>query len=563
MKKNRLILIAILILAFALRFWKLSSFPALNADEAALGYNAWSLIKTGLDEHGNSWPIHLQSFNDYKPALYAYLTMPIIAFHGLTIISVRIAGAFLGVLTVLAVYLLAKEMGKSENFRKLGKNIFPLIAAFFIAISPWHIHFSRGGWEVNVATFFVTIGIWLILKWTNIARAKDYSKFSLHSTTVLTLGVSAFILSLYTYHAARVIVPLLGIGFFVLFWKKIVGRWRSILAAGVVGLILVIPLVNDLAGPAGLSRAAGVGIFSDPGPLNEINEQRGEHSDLRGMSARALHNKPINYALAFAENWVEHFSGEFLFLSGDEIQRNKVPEHGQMYLIDLLFVVLGFVAVTRVFDKRWALILWWLSVAPVAAALTFQSPHALRSQNMVIPLVLISAYGFTYSISWFRKSFKSKYVYGVWCAVCGFLILWGFSRYQHHYWIHMPNAYPFSSQYGVDELIRYVDQEGEKYETIVITDRYDQPYILTLFYLQYPPEKFQTDHELTAPDGYGFSTVRSFDKYRFHSVEWPATPDQYDNSLIAGTDEEIPAATNIVKTIEFPSGETAFEIVAN
>ena len=65
MTKNKIILILIIILAFVLRFWRLDSYPAFNADEAALGYNAYSLITTGKDEHGNSWPIHFQSFNDF------------------------------------------------------------------------------------------------------------------------------------------------------------------------------------------------------------------------------------------------------------------------------------------------------------------------------------------------------------------------------------------------------------------------------------------------------------------------------------------------------------------
>src|SRR3990167_10378583 len=106
MKTNKILLIAILLLAALLRFWKLNDYPALNADESAIGYNAYSLIQTGMDEHGNSWPIHFQSFNDYKPGLYFYLVLPLVKILGLNAWAVRIPGAILGVLTVLAVYLL-------------------------------------------------------------------------------------------------------------------------------------------------------------------------------------------------------------------------------------------------------------------------------------------------------------------------------------------------------------------------------------------------------------------------------------------------------------------------
>ncbi|MDO8341144.1 MAG: phospholipid carrier-dependent glycosyltransferase, partial [Candidatus Woesebacteria bacterium] len=103
---KKLLFILIIVLAFGLRFYRLDSYPAFNADEAAIGYNAFSLIKTGMDEHGNSWPIHFQSFNDYKPGLYFYTVIPFVKLLGLNEWAVRIPGAFAGVLTVLVLYYL-------------------------------------------------------------------------------------------------------------------------------------------------------------------------------------------------------------------------------------------------------------------------------------------------------------------------------------------------------------------------------------------------------------------------------------------------------------------------
>src|SRR3990167_1260706 len=100
----------IIALAFVLRFYRLGDYPSLNADEAAIGYNAYSLLETGKDEHGNPWPLHFQSFNDYKPGLYFYLVLPFVKFLGLNEWSVRIPNAFLGVATVYVLYLLIKEL---------------------------------------------------------------------------------------------------------------------------------------------------------------------------------------------------------------------------------------------------------------------------------------------------------------------------------------------------------------------------------------------------------------------------------------------------------------------
>ncbi len=496
--KKNLTIILVILLALVLRFWRLDTYPAFNADEAAVGYNAYSLIQTGRDEHGNSWPIHFQSFNDYKPGLYFYLVIPFVKIIGLNEWAVRIPGALLGVLTVLVLYFLGKELFQDRYKFKVGRLRFTFgeITALMLAVSPWHIHFSRGGWEVNAATFLITLGALMFLR---AARNPSFKSFA--------FSILPFVLSLYTYHAARVIVPLLGVGLFAIYGKDLIKNTKPALKAGLIGLVLLLPLILDLTKGSVFSRAAGVGLFADPGPLNRINEQRGEHNDFTGLGAKLLHNKAVNYGLAFIKNWAEHFHGEFLFLSGDGIQRNKVPETGQMYLLDSLFILIGLIVIAKL--PRWPrglkVVLWWLVIAPTAAALTFQSPHALRAHNMVIPLTMISAYGLVNLVSWLQtKNLKIGVL--ILIALC----VWQFARYEHMYWDHMTKEFPFSSQYGVKELISYIRDNNEKYNKIIITDRYDQPYILFLFYLKYSPAQFQSEHQLTPRDQFGFSTVPDF-----------------------------------------------------
>lgn len=551
---KKIFLIAIILLAAVLRFWRLDSYPALNADEAAIGYNAYSLIQTGKDEHGNPWPIHFQSFNDYKPGLYVYLVLPFVKFFGLNEWSVRIPGALLGVATVYIVYLLIRELKIGDSLEIENWKL-EILAPAWLAISPWYIHFSRGGWEVNVATFFITAGILVFLK-------------SLRNPKLFTFSFLLFALSLYTYHSARVIIPLLGFGLILIYRKQLFVRknLKFLLFNFLFLLLILLPLAKELTGPAGFSRAAGVGLFADPGPFNRVNEQRGEHANLASLSAKILHNKPVNYALAFAQNWLKHYHGEFLFLSGDDIQRNKVPETGQMYLVDLLFVLIGLVSLlnSKFQIPNSKLVLWWLAVAPLAAALTFQSPHALRAQNMVIPLTVISAIGAAKIID-LLAGLPVKWLRITGCGLVGVLIFWSLARYEHMYWVHMAKEYPFSSQYGVKELVTYLNSGvADKYQNVVVTDRYDQPYILFLFYLKYDPAKFQKEHTLTPRDQYGFSTVRSFGKYVFVSIhDWDSLRTEYRNSLVVGTDEEIFPGTNVVKEIYGSNGYKYFQIIAN
>lgn len=537
---NKISLIIILLLAAFLRFSSLTSMPPLNADEAAIGYNAYSLLQTGKDEHGNPWPIHFESFGDYKPGGLFYIVLPFIKFMGLTELAVRLPGALLSIAAVLLIYLLVVELFKNRNLA--------LLASLFLAISPWHIHFSRGGWEVSAATTFILLGIYGFVK------AQTNPKF-------LFVSVLGFLLSIYTYHAARIVSPLLVLSLLVFYRKKLLSKWKPtkhLLLSGILGIVVCIPLLIDLLGPAGVSRAAGVGLFADEGPFWRTNEQRGEHKEFASPLSTLLHNKAVNYGLAFAENYLEHFDGDFLFISGDDIQRNKVPEFGQMYLIQIVFLLFGFVAISQN-TKNWWPVLAWLLISPIPAALTFQSPHALRAQNMVIPLTIISAYGLYALVSWFRKNTNKHPTFAL-CTLIFALVLWDTSRYLHEYYTHLGKEYPFSSQYGAKEMVGFVMENESKFKEIYITDRYDQPYILYLFYSKTDPAKFQKDHKLTPRDKFGFSTVRDFDKYKFVSINWDKMRD-LRNVLLIGTPEEFKIDANVTHEVPFPSGKPAYKVV--
>lgn len=539
LKYKNIILIAIIILAFVLRFYKLNTIPAINADEASWGYDAYSLIQTGKDQHGNAWPIDFQSFNDYKPGLYGYIILPFVKVLGLNEWSVRLPNALLSVISVYLIYLLVKELFGKD------KEIHALFAALFLAISPWHIHFSRGGWEANVATFFITLGVFLFVK------------------RKLALSILFLVLSMYTYQATRVFAPLIGFGLVLIYRKELFTR-KNIkhLAFNTIFLtILLLPLVIDFTKGNVLSRAAGVGLFADPGPRSRVEELRGEHPDINSIIVKAIHNKVVTYSLAFVANWASHFHGEFLFLSGDAVQRNKVPETGQMYLTDIIFVGAGLIYIFRKkLDKSWQIILMWVVVGPVASALTFQAPSALRAENLVVPLVVVSSFGLT-KIT--ELIYKYKKISSLAYLFIGLFVIWGLARYLQMYYVHMAKEYPYSSQYGVKELVSFIQTKQDKFKKVLVTDRYDQPYVLFLFYMKYPPAKFQNEHTLTPKDQYGYSTVNHFDKYFFTSIKFEEAKTDNPNSLIVGTKEEIPKETNIIKDIYDSNKFLYFRIVAN
>jgi len=198
-KKNWILIIFILIGSF-LRLWKLSSIPPqLTTDEVALGYNAYSILKTGKDEYGKVLPLIFQSYGDYKPGLYIYSTIPSVAIFGLNEFSTRLPSALGGILTILLVYLIVKKLFKNNKLA--------LISSLVTAINPWLIFFSRGAWEANFSLTLTLLGIYFFLLFLEKPKNLIFSAFF-------------FALTLLTYQGAKLSSLLVLISLFVAFYKK-------------------------------------------------------------------------------------------------------------------------------------------------------------------------------------------------------------------------------------------------------------------------------------------------------------------------------------------------------
>jgi len=76
----------------------LGSTPSgLSVDEAAIGYNAYSILETGKDEYGQSFPVLIKSFGDYKAPVYTYLLVPVYKLWGMNVFTTRSISAAAGV----------------------------------------------------------------------------------------------------------------------------------------------------------------------------------------------------------------------------------------------------------------------------------------------------------------------------------------------------------------------------------------------------------------------------------------------------------------------------------
>jgi len=322
---------------------------------------------------------------------------------------------------------------------------------------------------------------------------------------------------------------------------------KNTIIAIFLAIILTTPVTLSFLNSGGTARFGGVGLTADLGPLWRANELLNHHGQPITLVNRVMHNKRILYLLSWLEKYSSHFTADFLFINGDEVARSKSVEIGQFYLFQLPFFLFGLYFLTKTKHKLIKqLTFFLLLITPLASSLTFQAPSALRALSMVIPVSIFIGYGIDKLCSFINhKSYILLLIF----------YMYSLAYYLNSYFILYPKMYPLAWQYSFDQVIPIVEENKTKYENVYFTNKYDQPYILYLFYSQYDPQKLHPQIQLTPPDQFGFSTVSKIDNINF-SV--PPTDEISQNSIIFASDENV--SLNINQIINFPNGQQAFKI---
>src|SRR5579859_1092348 len=109
----------------------------LNRDEAALGYNAYSILKTGKDEYGKILPVTITSFGDEKLPGYVYALIPFIDAFGLNIFAIRLPSLLAGFVIIFEVGILTLFIGRNLKLSQQTQILFSTLAMLFLAVSTW------------------------------------------------------------------------------------------------------------------------------------------------------------------------------------------------------------------------------------------------------------------------------------------------------------------------------------------------------------------------------------------------------------------------------------------
>lgn len=519
-------LLLIVFLAAFLRFYKIDSVPpSLTWDEAAVGYNAWTIANYGRDEYGKFFPFYFRSFGEDKQPIHIYITAAFVKIFGLSEFSTRLPAAIFGTLNVIIIFFLARILFKS--------NLVGILSAFFLSISPQNIYFSRFNHEANFALFFfmsATILFYLSFK----------------NSKLLILSILAFILSMISYHAAEIVVPPIVLLLFILYFKRLMqARTNLIIAAFLVISFIIFAILQP--------RLLGISRFNQTVQKETEIEKTEAYKLTRNYLLGRINLILIQYS------W--HLDPKYLLISGDKNPRLSSQGAGEFYKIDIMFLILGIFYLIKNKSKERFLLLGWALLGPLPSALFAEAPHAARAYLMTGSWHIIAALGFLSLINSFIKKILKSIVSYVFILI--FFI--SFVAYFRDYLTVFPKRYAIDWQYGMKQVVEYV-KEQKQYNQIYTTAIRGQPYIFYLYFLKISPSDYLNSVIINNRSDKSFNAVSSFNKYSFggwnpienkgsNGVLYVLTPSEYDG-LLFKLDYETK------KIIYYPNGSTAFYIVS-
>lgn len=478
-----------------MRLWNVEQVPSrLTVDEMSIGYNAYSILKTGKDEWGVILPKAFQAFGDYKQPVYIYLTIPFIALFDVTATAVRLPSILTGVALIGLMYILVKK-----NFGELPA----LCSALVITFSPWAIQLSRIGFESNVALALFVGGLIAL----QLAREKNSWKWGVITGML-------FALSCYTYVAFRLIIGLLMVclGFFSYKQKA----WRkSWLISFVTLIIFLLPLGKELISGSGTARFSQISLFSDTGITAQELERRNfcflVNQSILPKVCQIFFTQELFLVSRFAQQYLSFFSFTFLFWEGDDSLYLNPPGFGEFWLILLPAFIFGVIYFFKLSKKTHRWLQFIFLITPIPSALVAE-PQIVRGSAVMFFLSMLIGLGI-----WRSWEVIKHHRYKMPIVVMSCLLLFFSGMYsQLNYHVVYANQYADAFSPFPPELSDAVAQHEVQYQTIYFSNKYfSDAHIFLAFYQKIDPAEYQRTVIRPPRDQFGFSHPIQLGKYYF------------------------------------------------
>jgi 4-amino-4-deoxy-L-arabinose transferase-like glycosyltransferase len=430
------LLVFVLVVGFSVRIYGLDRVPyGFFCDEAAIGYNAYTILTNGKDEYGISYPFFFRSFGEYKSPVAIYSDVPLVKFFGLNEFSVRLQSVLYGLLTLVMIYLLAKEL--------YSKNI-GLLSAGIAATMPWLIHYNRIGFEFNSYAALFTATVYFFVK------AAKHKKYILPAFLVASLA-------LYTYYSAKLIVPLFLIGFLAIYGKTIFAHTKELTKSLGIFLILAIPFLISFLNGQGTARFNEVSVFSAKLSFSD--------SLLRIVTNYFFQLSPTLFLKGEPTFITRHFTGGLTPFLG----------------ITVPFFYIGIAALLYSRKKSQSrLLLWWLILYPIGAAVAADPPFTGRTIIGAPLSAILIALGITATV----KFFKTYISHRISLSIIAAAVVLNFLFFLQFYFIKYPlySSDFWGWQAGPKEIVAYFEQNKTQYDDEFMIGEFNAPFIFFKFY---------------------------------------------------------------------------------
>ncbi len=539
--KHTLIVILIVVFGALLRLLWLGGIPSgFFRDETALGYNAYSLWHAGKDEFGMTFPTVFRSFEVFFLPAYDYLSAPIIGLFGLTEFSTRLLSSLSGITALVIVYF---------TTAKLFNKTVGIVSLFVLTIVPWHIFYSRGTFEGNLALTFFAAGF---LFWIYFIDTKKISHFF--------LSLFFFASSMYSYQAERAVVPLFGAFAlamsFPLLWKL----KNKLFVPMAIVLIFMIPLISLTFQPGGYHRSAGVSIFTKD-PPGYVENGFGLQNSIVYLRTRQI-----------ASLYSSYFSPRNLFIEGDYNRQRSTENFSVFYIWMLPFLLIGLGSGLKKKTTEMRLLYGWTVVAPIPAALTGDPFHTYRSLLLYFPLSIFIGLGIWEVYRWVGKRWKMRYLGYLSILGTVAISLGSLSLFLFDYAILTPANRARDWDFGYKEIVKYVESIPDA-KKVVIDDPETTAYINYLFFAKADPNIYHAEvAKLGNVNDYYYSNSdkirpEKFGRYEFRHVDWPSERGD-SGTLFVMYQSRLPESefkndpkVSLLKEIYYPDGIIAYRIV--
>ena len=368
-RHSSFVILLILLIAFALRVWHLTSLPpGLTHDEANHGREAIGIL--------NGVFLYFFPLNYGSEPLYSYTVALFMALLGRGVLALRLVNVFFGTAAIAVTYVWASP--------RLGRPV-ALLGAALMAVSFWPLASSRESLRAGMLPFFMALAVYAFwkmtndeLRMTNEEKSAASQLVTRRSSFVILFGL-AVALTLHVYLAARVSWLLFPafLAYLALVDRVAFRRlWRPVLAGLLLAAALVAPMFLYLrAHPEMQTR-----LDMLDQPLQDI---------------AAVHLGPI---------WLNVRDALLAFVwpgFGDQFLAYNIPGRPVLDAVSAVFFVAGLlVCLGRWRRPVYAFLLLWFLTGIIPSLVTGPTANTTRNMAALPAVYLIVAVGAVAVVGW-------------------------------------------------------------------------------------------------------------------------------------------------------------------